>query len=166
MTLSAEITELDLFRRTAETIRGLRRPVRPEVRPPQPIDWSLPGVVAKACVATAFGDLPIELLRPRDDVRTHSGATARIVAIDRLHLDQDFLSRSPRALPVRIPANSIGPGRPSNDLFVSPGQEISLDFHVATAFNGARSLSNRFRMDLSYATGLSYYRFHCGAPLS
>jgi hypothetical protein len=87
-----------------------------------------------------------------------------VEVVDKVHLDQDFLRRSVRALPIRIPANSIAPGRPSDDLYVSPGQEISLDVHVATAFHGARTLSSRFRMDLSYATGLTYHRFHCGEP--
>jgi Hint domain len=100
----------------------------------------------------------------RDVVRSYSGATAQVKVVDEIHLDQDFLRRAPGALPIRIPANSIGPGRPSNDLFVSLGQEVSLDAHVATAFQKVQLLSGPFRMDLSYATGLTYYRFHCGTP--
>jgi hypothetical protein len=164
MNLTAEIVELDLFRRTRDALREMRRHVPREARLPQPVDWYLPGVLRKARVATAFGDIPIELLRPRDDVRTYSGKLARVEVVDKIHLDQDFLRRSVRALPIRIPTNSIAPGRPSDDLYVSPGQEISLDVHVATAFHGARTLSSRFRMDLSYATGLTYHRFHCGEP--
>lgn len=164
MTTLSNITDLDQFRRMRDALAGLASPVRREEQPPRVIDWHLPGTLGKARVATTFGDLPIEVLRPKDDLRTYSGATARVAVVDRIHLDQDFLRRAPEALPVRIPANSIGPGRPSSDLFVSPGQEVSLDAHVATAFQKVQSLAGRFRMDLSYATGLTYYRFHCGTP--
>jgi hypothetical protein len=164
MTVTTNIVELDRFRRVREALHAMSRPIRREARPLQAVDWYLPGVVGKARVSTSFGDLPVEALRPRDDVRTYSGATTQVQAVDKIHLDQDFLRSFPGALPIRIPANSIGPGRPSNDLFISPGQEISLDAHVATSFQKAQNLSGRFRMDLTYSTGLTYYRFHCGSP--
>lgn len=165
MTLTTNIVEIDQFRRVREALRAICPPIRREARPLQPCDWYLPGILGKARVATAFGDLPIEVLRPRDELRTYSGATAQVQVVDKIHLDQNFLRRSPGALPIRIPANSLGPGRPSNDLFISPGQEISLDAHVATAFQKAKDVSGRFRMDLTYSTGLTYYRFHCGSPV-
>jgi hypothetical protein len=165
MISTAQIVELDRFRRVREALHAMSRPIRREARPLQAVDWYLPGIVGKARVSTSFGDLPIEALRPRDDVRSYFGATAQVQVVDKIHLDQDFLRSFPGALPIRIPANSIGPGRPSNDLFISPGQEISLDAHVATAFQKAQNLSGRFRMDLTYSTGLTYYRFHCGSPV-
>lgn len=164
MTCSSNIVELDHFRGVREALTVITRPIRREMQPPRVVDWYLPGILGKARVSTAFGDLPVEVLRRGDVVRTYSGATARVEAVDKIHLDEDFLRRAPRALPIRIPANSIGPGRPSNDLFVSPGQEVSLDAHVATEFQKVQLLSGRFRMDLSYASGLTYYRFHCGTP--
>lgn len=164
MNFTAGIFELDLFRRARDTFREVRQSISNEAQLPGQVDWNVQGVLSNAHVATVFGDVPIELLRPRDTIRTYSGKMATVEVVDKLHLDKDFITRAPCALPIRIPANSIAPGRPSADLYVSPVQEISLDVHVATAFHGARSLSSRFRMELSFATGFTYYRFHCGEP--
>lgn len=166
MTVPANIIEFDTIRRMREAENAIRRPVRREVQPLRAVDWYLPGIVGKSRVATAFGDLPIEVLRPRDAVRTYSGAVVEVRAVDKIHLDQEFLRNIPSALPIRIPADAIGPGRPKNDLLISRGQEISLDAHVATEFQNANSLACRFKMDLTYSTGLTYYRFHCGAPVT
>jgi hypothetical protein len=51
-----------------------------------------------------------------------------------------------------------------NDMFVSPGQEICPDLHVASTFYKARDLPGNYTLDLSQSTGLTYYRFHCGKP--
>ena len=106
----------------------------------------------------------LEALRVRDDLRTYSGASATVQEVDRIHLDQDFLRKQPSALPIRIPANAFGPGRPSQDMLLSPGQEICPDAHVATTFVKANELRSRFNPDLAQATGLTYFRIHCGTP--
>lgn len=164
MTALSNIVELDQFRRIREALHPKSLAVARARKPLQPVDWYLPGLVGKARIATAFGELPIEALRPCDDIRTYSGAIATVKVVDRIHLDQDFIRNHPGALPIRIPAGSIGPSRPTNDVYVSPGQEVSLDAHVATVFHKAKNLSDRFRMDLSYSTGFTYYRFHFGFP--
>ncbi len=164
MTALSNIVELDQFRQIRQALHSTRLPVTLVREPPQPVHWNLPGLVGKARIATAFGELPIEALRPRDDIRTYSGAIATVKVVDKIHLDQDFIRNNPNTLPIRIPAGSIGPGRPTNDVYVSPGQEISLDAHVATVFHKAKNLSDRFRMDLTYSTGFTYYRFHFGFP--
>lgn len=164
MTALSNIVELEQFRRIRESLNAIGFPVARPRKPLQAVDWHLSGLVGKARVATTFGDLPVEALRCRDDIRTYSGATAKVKMVDKIHLDQDFLRNHPGALPIRIPAGSIGPGRPTRDVYVSPGQEICLDPHVATAFYRAQHLSARFRMDLSYSSGLTYHRFHCGTP--
>jgi hypothetical protein len=128
------------------------------------VDWYLPGVLGKSRVSTVFGDLPVEALRVRDDLRTHTGISARVELVDKIHLDQDFLRNNPSALPVRIPANAFGPGRPAQDMMLSPGQELCPDAHVVTQFLKARDLQNRFQQDTSQSAGLTYYRFHCGMP--
>lgn len=165
MNIAPKILDLDEFRRAREARELLSHPVHRDEQPLQPLNWYLPGTTGKSTVSTAFGDLPIEALRRRDVVRTHFGETAEVKVVDRIHLDQDFIRRTPGSLPIKIPANSIGPGRPKNDLFVSPGQEISLDAHAASSFDQAKKFSGRFRMDLTYSTGLTYYRFHCGSPV-
>lgn len=160
MSSSSTVIEFDQFRRVRDALASL---VRPEPAEPR-VDWYLPGFSGKSRVSTVFGDLPIEALRLRDDLRTYSGASARVELIDKVHLDMDFLRDTPSAMPIRIPANGFGPGRPAQDLVLSPGQEVCPDAHVATHFVKARSLRAQFSPDLSHAAGLTYYRFHCGAP--
>lgn len=164
MTAKDTVIELDRFRRMRRALVDAVLP-SPLRRPDsQTIDWYLPGFLEKARVGTTFGDLPVDALRVRDELRTYSGSTAQVQMIDRIHLDGDFIRSNPRALPIRIPANSFGPGKPAQDLLVSPGQEICPNVHVAAAFVTAEDLRDRFAMDLSRATGLTYFRFHCGAP--
>ncbi|MFM7443872.1 MAG: Hint domain-containing protein, partial [Tabrizicola sp.] len=126
MTPSATIFELDQFRRLRDALSVLRRPTDQDAKPKQAVDWYLPGFIGKARVSTAFGELPIEALRPRDDLRTFSGVSASVRVVDKIHLDQDFLKDHAYALPIMIPANALGSGRPSSDLLLSPGQEVSL----------------------------------------
>jgi hypothetical protein len=164
MSTSATIFELDQFRRLRDALSTLRRPAEREAKAQQAVDWYLPGFIGKARVSTTFGELPIEALRPRDDLRTFSGVSASVQVVDKIHLDQEFLKDHACALPILIPANALGTGRPASNLLLSPGQEVCLDAHVATNFSLAKALSRRFTLDLSYATGLTYYRFHCGVP--
>jgi hypothetical protein len=164
MLASATIFELDQFRRLRDALQdvGRQKERASEVR--RAADWYLPGFIGKARVSTAFGELPIEALRLRDELRTFTGVSASVQAIDKIHLDQEFLQTRAFALPIRIPMNAFGPGRPSAGFLVSPGQEICADTHVASSFSPAKTLSSQFTLDLSLATGLTYYRFHCGAP--
>jgi hypothetical protein len=164
MTTSDTVIEFDRFRRMRQALSGMVMRAPPERARYKVTDWYLPGFVGKARVGTVFGDLPIEALRPRDELRTYSGAMTKVEMVDKIHLDEDFIRHHPRALPIRIPANAFGPGKPMQDLFVSPGQEICPDLHVASSFYKARDLPGRFTMDLSQSTGLTYYRFHCGQP--
>ncbi len=160
---SGTVIELDRFRRVREAIAGFTRPEPTEKVEPK-LDWYLPGFAGKSRVTTIFGDLPIEALRVRDDLRTYSGANAQVQLVDRVHLDQDFLRKQPSALPVRIPANAFGHGRPSQDMLLSAGQEICPDAHVASTFIKANELRGRYNSDLTQYAGLTYIRFHCGVP--
>lgn len=160
---SATVIEFDRFRRIKDALSSMVRPDAAGKDEPR-LDWYLPGFLGKSRVSTVFGELPIEALRPRDDLRTYSGASARVLMVDRVHLDGEFLGSHQSALPVRIPANAFGPGRPAQDMLLSPGQEICCDAHVATHFLKARELKDRFGPDLAQSTGLTYVRFHCGPP--
>jgi hypothetical protein len=164
MTDTSTIIEFDRFRRLREALSAFKPQPQAKEADPDVVDWYLPGFLGKARISTAFGDLPIEALRVRDDIRTYSGATARVQMIDKIHLDEDFLRKHPSALPIQIPANSFGPGRPTNDVFVSPGQEICPDAHVASTFIKSRALKGRFIYSPVHYSGLTYYRFHCGEP--
>lgn len=167
MSSSAEVIELAQFRRVRDAttaLAAMRSPILREAQPLRAVDWYLPGFVQGAQVSTVFGALPVEALRPRDEVRTYSGTSATIKVVDKVHLDQGFLSRNAGALPIRIAAGALGAGRPSADLLVSPRQEVCLNAHVASVFQSANSLSSRFCMDLTYSTGVTYFRFHFGVP--
>ncbi len=132
----------------------------------EPVIWNLPGFLGSARVSTSFGDLPIEALRLRDNLRTALGAIAPVKWIDKLHLDEDFLTKHPGAQPVRISANTFGPGRPARDLTVSPVQTVCLDPHVPTRFVQASDLCAQGRARRVITTGLTYYRFNCGNPVT
>lgn len=160
---TANVIELDRFRRVRNALSSLVRPEPAEKIPPR-LEWYLPGFLGRSRVSTIFGELPVEALRVRDDLRTFSGASAGVQSVDRLHLDEDFLRNNASALPIRIPANAFGPGRPVQDLLVSPGQDICADAHVASQFQKAKELRSRFSVDLGQSAGLTYYRFHCGTP--
>lgn len=164
MSSSDTIIELDGFRRIRDALALMRRASDSDRDAPKVVDWYLPGFVGSARVTTTFGDLPIEALRLRDDLRTYSGANARVQMVDKIHLDDEFIRTRQDALPIRIPANSFGLGKPMRDISVSPGQEICPDAHVASTFMPAREMRGRFNVDTTHSAGLSYYRFHCGEP--
>jgi Hint domain len=162
MTATDTIVDLNLFRRIRQSLSEVtHRPSR-SVDEVKATDWYLSGFCGKERVGTTFGDLPIEALRARDELRTYDGSTATVQVVDKLKLDWSFLRDNPRALPIRIPANSFGPGKPMLDILVSPGQEICPDLHVAATFVKAQKMEGRFRMDFTQNTGLTYFRFHCG----
>ncbi len=129
------------------------------------IEWNLPGFGGKARVGTAFGDLPIEALRLRDEIRTISGSVVRVKWIDKVHLDASFICRHPSAIPVSIAANAFGVGKPMREMIVSPRQEVCSEAHVATRFMPADDLRPRYDVHKVQTAGVTYYRFHCGEPV-
>jgi Hint domain len=132
----------------------------------RPVEWTLGGFTGRVRVRTAFGDLPIDALRIGDEIRTASGQVERVQWIDKLHLDEDFLSRHASARPIRIPANTFGIGRPLRDLMVSPGQQVCGDANPASTFRPAADLCGKSQVDQLLPADLTYYRFHCGGPAS
>ena len=130
----------------------------------RPVKWNLPGFTGQVRVRTAFGDLPIQALRIRDEIRTAAGAIVRVQWIDKLHIDEDFLRKHSSAQPLRIPADAFGIGRPMNDMTVSPCQPVCAEAHVASDFQSAANLCLTSRAHRLQTAGLTYYRFHCGSP--
>lgn len=129
------------------------------------VDWNLPGFGGKVRIGTVFGDLPIEALRVRDEVRTNSGRIARVQWIDKIHLDDDFIFHHPSAVPTMIAANAFGMGRPMREMVLSPRQEVCPEPHVAVHFLKGVDLRSRFNAVKGMSRGLTYYRFHCGEPV-
>lgn len=148
----------------ASTSKKLLEDVRPEPED-RSVEWNIPGFGAKVRIGTTFGDLPIEALRVRDTIRTFAGGIARVQWIDKVHLDEDFVSKYSSARPIRIAANAFGQGRPMHEMIVSPRQPLCPEAHVASRFVLARELSSRFDAHVLPSAGLTYYRFHCGEPV-
>ncbi|MCV2864742.1 Hint domain-containing protein [Defluviimonas sp. WL0075] len=134
---------------------------------PRTAEWTLPGLCWNAHVTTSFGEMPIQGLRRNDPVRTVTGAFVKVVATDRMKLDEEFLEHCPDAAPVRIPANCFGPGRPRNDLLVSPHQMIATSANPsAPELRRARDLLQRPGVMRQPSFGHDYYLFHCGISTS
>ena len=139
---------------------GLDRPRR--VRS-APVTWTLPGFCDGMRIGTSFGDLPIQALRKRDPLRTPAGSFAPVVWVDRLQLDDNFLTQNPDAYPVRIPANAFGEGRPERDLLVSPHQLVNVSRSpYAQEFRRARELEALPGVVRQPMETISYFLFHCG----
>jgi hypothetical protein len=135
------------------------------LRQSEQINWTIPGFGPKVRIGTMFGDLPIEALRLRDDIRTNTGRVVRVQWIDKIQLDEDFIYRCPGALPTVIAANAFGMGRPMQEMVVSPRQEVCPEPHVATRFMAGADLRARFNAQRGLPGPLTYYRFHCGEPV-
>lgn len=99
-------------------------PVRNDVNAVGEPPWELWGFDGKARIKTDFGYLPIEALRPRDAVLTPSGAYKRIVWVDVLKLEPEFLASRKTARPMLVGKGAIEPDVPMTSLLLSPGQKV------------------------------------------
>jgi hypothetical protein len=87
----------------------------------------VPCFAAGTLIRTPRGDVPVETVQAGDVVVTASGEQRPVKWID--HSDFNLRSHpNPRPMfPVRIAADAFGPGRPSQDLYVSSGHSICID---------------------------------------
>lgn len=88
--------------------------------------WSFPGILGSTRVTTTFGHVPAHLIRVGDALKTRDGSFLRVLRIDDLRIDEDFLSRRPDAAPVILRRNSQGAGAPHQDVTLSPAQMVSV----------------------------------------
>ncbi|MGB3315172.1 MAG: Hint domain-containing protein [Albidovulum sp.] len=138
---------------------------RREDRVATPLVWTVPGFVGTARVSTAFGDLPIKVIRQHDPLRTVQGPVAKVAKVSAIHLDEDFLSANRDAMPVRIPAGMFGPGRPAVDILVSPQQRINVSpGQFRQDFRLARDLEGRPGVMRVPQMTVSYYSIECTTP--
>ena len=127
--------------------------------------WTLPGFCGKAKVATSFGELPIEALRLRDPIKTISGSFMKVAWMDRIHLDEGFLSGFQDACPVRFQRGALGPNAPAEPTTMSPGQKVVIkrEGEKPKVFS-ATKLTQRPNIDRMLTTNATYYMFHVGEP--
>lgn len=127
--------------------------------------WILPGFSGKSKVQTSFGNLPIEALRRRDQIRTIAGSYLEVEWVDRLRLDVGFLEKHPEAQPIYIPQNAFGSAMPCQNMLVSPAQAIKPSGQIGNdGVHSALDLTARPNITRMPHAGFTYYLFHCGVP--
>ncbi len=128
--------------------------------------WTLPGFGPLTRVTTSLGEVPAQALRERDLVRTRSGDFKRIVWLDRITLDEEFISLHPDALPVHIRPNALGRGVPSHDVYLAPRQPVAPAANKLNGRyeNGALDLIGRPGIFRKAEAMYTYTLFHVGEP--
>ncbi|MFT7146096.1 MAG: hypothetical protein ACJASZ_000970, partial [Yoonia sp.] len=125
--------------------------------------WSLPGFGAGARVATAFGNVPVEVLRRGDPIKTQDGRFLKVEHVDAVRFDRRYLLTHPEAQPIAIRKNGLAPAIPSQTILMSGCQKISPigRFNQPTVKVAADyiELGRAERKPHGYFT---YYVFHCG----
>ncbi len=127
--------------------------------------WPLPGLAPMTRVRTSFGDVHAVALRNGDLVKTRSGEFKPIVWLNRVLLDEQFLTEKTDSNPIRIQAGAMGPSTPKSDVMVSPrqiicpGPRLNIQERREAADLLAKPGVVRVR-----ETGLSYTMFHLGEP--
>ena len=85
---------------------------------------TLPCYVEGTRIATATGSVPIERLRPGDQVRTVSGALRPVTWTGRRHVRCDRHPTPTAVRPYRVAAHAFGRNLPTRDLFLSPDHAL------------------------------------------
>lgn len=95
------------------------------------------GLAAGTGIATPAGLVAVERLGPGDRVIARDGGT-RTVACS-LHWDAGGgrLRLAPRLTAIRVTAGALGPGQPSRDLVLAPGQDVAVSGPAVRALFGA-----------------------------
>ncbi|MEP2145341.1 MAG: Hint domain-containing protein [Paracoccaceae bacterium] len=129
--------------------------------------WILPGFFAKSKIQTSFGNLPIEALRRRDQVRTVNGTFVEVKWIDQIKLDVAFLELHPEAHPIFVPKNTFGKSMPNQNMLLSPAQPVKVSGMIGSdKLHSALSLTSRPQVSRMPHSGFTYYLFHCGKPVT
>lgn len=97
----------------------------------------VPCFVAGTRIATPDGPRAVEALEPGDSVLTASGRAVPIRWVGQRSISRAGLERSPALCPVLIPKDSIAPGQPERDLYVSPLHRIRIGGWRAELVKGA-----------------------------
>lgn len=126
---------------------------------------SYTGLLGQTRVSTSFGDVPAQLLRVRDMVRSREGTFVQIRHIEKIMLDEEFLAFHPEAHPIRVRASAFGPNRPNQDILFAPGQKVQSDqrSHVPQ-FEPAINLATHPKIGRFPTAPLTYYVIDCGKP--
>lgn len=125
-------------------------------------EWRMPGFCGQSKVLTSFGALPIEALRRNDPVKTHDGRYLKVLWVDRVMFDRDYLEAHPEAYPVRVPMGTLGPRLPHQDMMVSPAQPMhTAAHHGRPTFYPASEAVGKRGVARKAVVSFTYYLFGC-----
>ena len=157
-----DVQESSLLRKIAAQCGSVEAPPKKQPTVPEKT-WSLPGFGAGALVATAFGHVPVVVLRRGDPVKTQDGRFLKVVHVGTVRLDRRYLLTHPEAQPIAIRKNGLAPAIPSQTVLMAGCQKISphgrfnqVSADIAQDYIG---LGKAERKPHGYFT---YYVFHCG----
>jgi hypothetical protein len=102
---------------------------------------ALPCFVEGTLIRTPHGDLPVEMLKVGDLVVTSSGAPRSVKWLGYREINCRAHADPRSVFPIRIAADALGPNRPSQDLYLSPGHSVCVDL-VGEVFIPAGYLIN------------------------
>ncbi len=86
-----------------------------------------PCFAAGTRICTPRGDVAVETLTTGDLVTTVAGETRPVKGIGHALVDFRAIAPAWETMPVRIAAEAFGPGRPSQDLVLSPDHSVCVD---------------------------------------
>ncbi|MBN9509580.1 MAG: Hint domain-containing protein [Alphaproteobacteria bacterium] len=120
---------------------------------PTGITLAAPCFVAGTLVETASGEVPVEMLRPGDMVRTERGRLAPVKWMGQRSVTLARRSASGIPAPVRILADAFAPGAPRRDLLLSADHAVLVGDILIPAhklINGATIRAETGRSALTY----------------
>ena len=127
-------------------------------------EWWLPGICGQTRVTTNFGQVPAQLLRVGDRVRTRSGHYLAIKKIRVTKLDCQFIEQRPDARPVLIPRGCLKQNLPSQDILLSPAQTVTFfATHTASKAIRAKDLARSSQAVDKTLGMVAYYELHLAA---
>ncbi len=98
-----------------------------------PVTEVLSGVASGTRIMTMDGEIPVEFLVPGDRIITRDSGAAVLRAI---HVTE--LADAPM---IRVTADSLGTGRPGEDVLLAPGQSILLrDWRAKALYGQAQAM--------------------------
>ncbi|MEO0486059.1 MAG: Hint domain-containing protein [Pseudomonadota bacterium] len=124
----------------------------------------VPCFVAGTMIATNKGPMRVEDLKPGHMVLSRDHGFKEIAWAGKKTLNRMDLQISPELRPIRIKANALGKGSPSQDLVVSPnhrmlvsGPEVAMNFGTDEVLVPAKFLLHRPGIDLVTDEGVTYH---------